>query len=163
MAEALTIQVGIGELRAGKGSDTSLVAYGLGSCVGVCLYDANSRIGGLAHVMLPNSLEGGSRIDGRYADKAVPMLLEEVLKLGADRRRLVGKIAGGARMLSAPGFSDTFNIGARNVDAVQALMGQLGVPILGKEIGGSRGRTLLLHLASGRVVVRTVGEKEVDL
>ena len=66
-------------------------------------------------------------------------------------------------MLTAPGFSDSFNIGARNVEAVRAVLGQLGVRIVGAETGGCRGRTLFLHLSSGKVVVRTVGEKDVDL
>ncbi len=159
------VPVGIGELRAGNSPSEVLVAYGLGSCVGVCLYDPQVKAGGLAHVMLPNSAEAVSqRPLGKFADCAVPMLLEEMAKLGAETRRLICKIAGGAQMLTAPGFSTNgFNVGERNVEAVKAALERHRVPLLKSDTGGNRGRTLAVHLATGKIMVRTIGEKEIEL
>ncbi len=165
MAETVVVPVGIGELRASRDPLEILVAYGLGSCVGVCLYDPQTKAGGLAHVMLPDSGEASSqRPPSKFADRAVPMLLEEVVKLGAVPRRIVGKIAGGAQMLAGPGFSvNGFNVGERNVEAVRLALERHGVPLLKADTGGNRGRTLALHLSSGKVLVRTIGEKEAEL
>lgn len=165
MAEQVMIPVGIGELKIGKDPQEVLVAYGLGSCVGVCIYDPDSKVGGLAHVMLPNSAEAVSqRPLSKFADCAVPMLLDEMGRLGVAKRRLVSKIAGGAQMLVAPGFSgNSFNIGERNVDAVKAALERLNVPLLKADTGGHRGRTLAMHLGVGKILVRTVGEKETEL
>lgn len=166
MAEQqVVVPVGIGELRASRDPAEVLVAYGLGSCVGVCLYDPQARVGGLAHVMLPSSAEAASlNPPGKFADLAVPMLIEEMGRLGALPRRMVGKIAGGAQMLVAPGFSGNgFNVGERNVLAVRAALEGLRVPVLRAETGGNRGRTLSLHVATGRVMVRAIGERETEL
>ncbi len=156
--------VGIGELRASADPEAILVAYGLGSCVGVCLYDPVARVGGLAHVMLPSSLEAANNAaTSRFADTAIPMLLARMAELGGDSRRTAGKIAGGASMLNGAAFSDGFNIGARNVEAVKSALSRLGVPILAADVGGSRGRTLSIHLGSGTVLVRMAGEKDTEL
>ncbi len=159
------VPVGIGELRVSRDPDEVLVAYGLGSCVGVCLYDPETKVGGLAHVMLPNSADAISqRPLSKFADQAVPMLMEEMKKLGAMSRRLLCKIAGGSQMLTAPGFSGNgFNVGERNVDAVKAALNRHRVPLLGADTGGNRGRTLALHTVSGKIMVRTIGEKETEL
>ncbi|MCL4370472.1 MAG: chemotaxis protein CheD [Chloroflexi bacterium] len=165
MADQVVVPVGIGELRASKDPSEVLVAYGLGSCVGVCMYDPESKVGGLAHVMLPNSADAHSqRPLSKFADQAVPMLMEEMRKLGAVPHRMVCKIAGGAQMLTAPGFSSNgFNVGERNVEAVKAVLGMHRVPLVRADTGGSRGRTLSVHLASGKIMVRTIGENETEL
>ncbi len=165
MADQVVVPIGIGELRASSDPSEVLVAYGLGSCIGVCLYDPGSGVGGLAHVMLPNSAEALiQRPLSKFADHAVPMLIEEMRKLGVVQRRLVCKIAGGAQMLVGPGFSGNgFNVGERNIEAVKAALARHKVPLVKAEVGGNRGRTLSVHLASGRIVVRTIGEKEFEL
>lgn len=159
------VPVGIGELKISRDPLAVLVAYGLGSCVGVCVYDPESRAGGLAHVMLPNSAEAVSQSPlSKFADRAVPMLLEEMAKLGVPRRRLVSKIAGGAQMLVAPGFGgNTFNVGERNIEAVKSALERNRVPLLKADVGGHRGRTLAMHLAVGKILVRTIGETEAEL
>jgi chemotaxis protein CheD len=165
MAEQVIIPVGIGELKICRDPLDVLVAYGLGSCVGVCVYDPDSKVGGLAHVMLPNSAEAVSqRPLSKFADHAVAMLLEEMTRLGIPKRRLVSKIAGGAQMLVAPGFSGNgFNIGERNVEAVRAALDRLRLPLLKADTGGHRGRTLSMHLGVGKILVRTIGEEETEL
>ncbi len=161
----VTLAVGIGEMLATGDPESVLMAYGLGSCVGVCLYDRESRVGGLAHVMLPSSSEGHDRsTGGKYADRAIPLLLEGVVKLGGNQRRLVSKIAGGAQMLTGPAFSGNgFNIGERNVEAVKAVLERYRVPLLNSDTGGNRGRTMAMHIASGRVLIRIIGERETEL
>ncbi len=165
MADQIVVPVGIGELRVSKDPGEVLVAYGLGSCVGVVLYDPEAKVGGLAHVMLPNSADAVSqRPLSKFADQAVPMLLDEMKKLGGVPRRLVCKIAGGAQMLTAPGFSTNgFNVGERNVDAVKAALRRHRVALLNAVTGGNRGRTLSVYTASGKIMVRTIGEKETEL
>lgn len=159
------VPVGIGELRASKNTHDVLIAYGLGSCVGVSVYDPDTGVAGLAHVMLPNSAEALSqRPLGKFADLAVPMLLEEVIKLGGRPRRLMGKIAGGAQMLVGTGFSQNgFNIGERNIQAVKVALERHGITLVKAETGGNRGRTMALHVATGKTTVRVIGEKVIEL
>ncbi len=159
------VPVGIGEFRASKDSREVLVAYGLGSCVGVSIYDPEGKIGGLAHVMLPNSTDALSQSPlGKFADCAVPLLVEEMVKLGARPRRLLGKIAGGAQMLLVARLSNNIlNVGERNILAVKAAMELHGIPITRSDTGGHRGRTMAVHLATGKTTVRIVGEKETEL
>ena len=150
--------VGLGEIHAGSGSG-KLVAYGLGSCVGVCLYDPVSKVGGLAHVMLPENTNNKTHADmpGRYADDAITNLIEMLAGAGADRGKLEARISGGAQMLSAPGLSDKFNIGARNATTVRAELQKNGLRLRGEDVGGQAGRTLTLDLDSGTVTVKTLG------
>ena len=159
------VPIGIGEFRASKDPKEVLVAYGLGSCIGLSVYDPDARVAGLAHVMLPSSSEALSqRPLGKFADLAVPMLLEEMAKLGGGRRRLLGKIAGGAQMLNGPSFSNNgFNIGERNIKAVREALERLGIPLIKAETGGHRGRTMSVYVATGKTTVRIIGEKEIEL
>lgn len=159
------VPVGIGELKASKSSREVLIAYGLGSCVGVSVYDPDTGVAGLAHVMLPDSTEAQSQNPlGKFADLAVPMLLEEITNLGGRPRHLVGKIAGGAQMLTGTGFSKNgFNIGERNVQAVKAAFERYGIPLINADIGGNRGRTMAIHVANGKTTVRVIGEEEREL
>lgn len=128
------------------------------------MYDPETRVGGLAHVLLPSSEEAVSvEVPGKFADLAVPILVEEVVRLGANPTRLVGKIAGGAQMLAVPQFSNGFNVGERNVQAVKAALMRCGVPLLGADTGGKRGRSLSMHLGTGKVLVRILGERVTEL
>ncbi len=154
----------MGEICATRDTSAVLIAYGLGSCIGVSLYDAVAKVGGLAHVMLPSSKESSSQGLGyRFADVAVPALVDKMQQLGAGRKRLICRIAGGAHMLFAPGSSDGFKIGERNIEAVAEALARCGVTPAAKEIGGSRGRTLRLYLSTGRVFVKTVGQQDIEL
>ena len=150
--------VGLGDIRTGSGTG-KVVAYGLGSCVGVCLYDPVSRVGGLAHVMLPENTGGKAHpgMPGRYADSAIANLIELVTEAGANRDKLEARIAGGAQMLSAPGLSDKFNIGARNAATVEVELQKHGLRLRGRDIGGQTGRTLTMDLETGEVTVKTIG------
>ncbi|HVZ81984.1 MAG TPA: chemotaxis protein CheD [bacterium] len=128
--------------------------YGLGSCVGVALYDPAVRSGGLAHVMLPSSrLSSKVHLPGKFADTAVPALVEGLLRQGAVRERLVAKLVGGANMFSFLPQA-TVSIGVRNAAAVREKLTEMGIPILAERTGGDQGRTILFDLKDGRLEIR---------
>jgi chemotaxis protein CheD len=164
IAEKRLVSVGIGEVYATKDPLLDLVAYGLGSCVGLTVYDVGAQIGGVAHILLPSSREADYNGPGlKFADLAVPALLRKVLDLGAVPRRLVCKIVGGAHILTVPGFSDGFKIGQRNVRAVKDALDSWRMAPVAMETGGSKGRTLRLVVATGQVFVKTAGQREIEL
>jgi chemotaxis protein CheD len=164
VAEQAAVMVGIGEVKVSKDPSSVLVAYGLGSCVGVCLYDETSKVGGLAHVMLPCSSDSANaQASTKFADQAIPTMLEQMMRLGADSRRMVAKMVGGAKMLSGPAFANGFNIGDRNVDAVKEALHLSGISIRAAEVGGNQGRTVTMRVESGMVLVRTAGAGEIEL
>ncbi|MGQ9476186.1 MAG: chemotaxis protein CheD [Actinomycetota bacterium] len=149
-----------------------LASYGLGSCVGVALYDAKRKIGGLAHIMLPDS-KAISRPGkpGRYADTAIRAMVEEMERLGSRRRDIKAKMAGGACMFTIPGATNPKNvpgpaigmqIGERNIEAAKKALRELKIPLVAEDTGGSYGRTLRFDVSDGRVVISSIkhGTKE---
>lgn len=130
------IVVGISDLNIGKGSDV-LVTYALGSCVGICIFDPMTKVGGLSHIMLPSSTlnNPGAVNPMRFADTAIVMLIRKLEAAGALRVRMKAKIAGGAQMFSAIGNSSLANIGARNVEAVKKVLAQERIPIIAEDTG----------------------------
>ncbi|MCL5960864.1 MAG: chemotaxis protein CheD [Chloroflexi bacterium] len=164
MEDQKPVAVGIGGLHVTKDSSSILVAYGLGSCIGVSAYDPVAKVGGLAHVMLPNSKEAARQpTSNKFADVAVPTLIRELVKLGAAQSRLVCRIAGGAQMLNAPGHLNGFKIGERNIEAVLQALQQYKITPRASHTGGSQGRTMRFFIDTGRVFVRTAGQEEVEL
>lgn len=151
------ITIGISDLKVCRQPDV-LVTYALGSCVGICLLDGATGIGGLSHIMLPSSVDeiNGSATPMRFADTAVPMLIREMMKLGANRSRLKAKIAGGAVMFAAT--SDKFNIGERNIAAVKAALRKENIPIIAEDTGLNFGRTVFFYPATGIMEVRAASK-----
>lgn len=157
------VTVRIGELHVLR-REGVLVAIGLGSCVGVALYDPVRRVAGLAHIFLPAS-HNGRLVPGspaRYADTGVPALVEAMREAGALQRQIQAKIAGGAQLFLR-GDHSTLDVGRRNVEAVRAALASLGIPLVAQDVGGSRGRTMRLFADSGRVVVTTLGREAREL
>ncbi len=149
--------VGIAEVRTARSPDF-LAAYGLGSCVAVTLYDAKNKVGGLAHVMLPSSrLQEIAVTPGKFADTGIEALWTMLLSAGADPEALRAKLTGGANMFTALAYQ-AVPIGTRNVVAAREKLAQKGIPILGEEVGGAQGRTILFSLADGRVEVRKLNK-----
>lgn len=149
--------VGISDCKTSSDPSDSVVTYGLGSCVGVVLYDAHAAIGGMAHVMLPDSRwRRGTREFNPHmcADTALPALLDAVTSLGAAREHLVAKLAGGANMLVR---SALFDIGERNAGALLDLLRQENIPVAGASLGGSVGRSMQFRLQDGLVRVQVLG------
>ena len=139
----MNITIGIGDLKVCRAPDV-LVTYALGSCVGVCLLDAAVGVGGLSHIMLPesNSVSGAST-PMRFADTALPMLVRQMESMGASKARMKAKIAGGATMFATA--SDKFNIGERNVEAVKKFLNANHIPILAQDVGLDYGRTQFFY------------------
>jgi chemotaxis protein CheD len=150
------VMIRAGELGVGRG-EMLLATLGLGSCVAVALDDPASRVGGLAHVFLPESSPHAPfDAPGRYVDTALPLLLERVVGAGADRRRLRARLVGGASMFPALQPPGTVPLGLRNANAARGLLDRLGVPVAGEDVGGSYGRSVYFHVGDGRLVVRSV-------
>ena len=149
----------IGEIVVSRDPDDELVALGLGSCIGVVMIDARAQAAGLAHVMLPES-GGEDGRPGRFADTAVPELLDRMLALGADRGHLRVAMTGGAAMFGSGGQLD---IGMRNAEAVRAALSSAGLRCHAAETGGTQGRTVRVSVGSGDVTVRVAGGTAIDL
>jgi chemotaxis protein CheD len=158
----MPITVGIADLNAGKDPDV-IVTYALGSCVGICLYDAGKKIGGLAHIMLPLSTEATSVSDNkrRYADTGIAELIALMERKGAAKAKMTAKIAGGAQMFSVN--SSVFNIGERNVNAVKQTLAKHGIRIIAEATGQNFGRTVFFHTDSGKMEIRAATKPTVML
>ncbi|MCX6066291.1 MAG: chemotaxis protein CheD [Chloroflexi bacterium] len=160
------ISVGLGEQAISRSPEDILVAYGLGSCLGISMVDPVSRVSGLLHAVLPGLVNGMDRSDTnshKYVDSGIEDLLAAVLKEGANRSRLIVRIAGGANMLISPGMTSSFDIGTRNIEAARITMQRIRMPIKVEEVGGHTGRTVRVYVADSRVTVRVIGEKEHDI
>lgn len=159
------LAVGLGELKGSRDSEAQLVCYGLGSCIGLALWDPRSRVGTLAHVVLPDSaLSRGPVIQpAKWADTALPAAMELMARMGAHQHSIVARIAGGARMLNVVGAGSRLDIGARNIEAVHEVLQRQGIRLSAEDVGGTWGRTLTLHVSTGRLVVSTAGRGEQEL
>lgn len=151
------VSVGISDLNIASAPQT-IRTLGLGSCVGIVIYDLHNKISGLSHVMLPNSeLTKQSKINEfKYVDTAIPILLEKLYSQGARKYALKAKIAGGAQMFQFESSSDSMRIGPRNVEAVQQKLNELNIPIISMDVGGKKGRTIEFDPETGMLEVRTV-------
>ena len=142
--------------------DGVLITLGLGSCVAIMLHDPHARVGGMAHVLLPSrSLARDQTNPAKFPETAVPFLVTRLIAAGADRHRLVAKLAGGASMFAQLMTPGTVQMGERNIAAARAALRDGAVPIIGEAVGGERGRSVHFHTSDGRVVSRTVGGDEV--
>ena len=155
-------RVGIAEAAVVRNPD-SVTTLGLGSCIGVAMFDSVNRIGGLVHVMLPSSSLSKTKDfnAGKFADTGVPLLLDMMLKAGASKARIVAKIAGGALMFAIGGGGETvLRIGPQNTDACKAALKKLGIPLIAEETGGNHGRTVELFCDSGEYEIRAIGKEK---
>lgn len=160
-----TVNVGVAEYFVTHNPHI-LASYGLGSCVGVALYDNKHRIGGLAHVMLPDSSSISRKSNpGKFADTAIEAMVEEMERLGSRRRDIKAKIAGGACMFTIPGAVNPRNvpgpclgmqIGERNVEAAKAILDDLKIPLVAVDTGGSYGRTMRFNISDGTVTISSI-------
>jgi len=142
--------IGIGEWAVEK-NPAILVTLGLGSCVGVCIRDPVAKVGGMVHVMLPDSGGRPTNTPGKFADTGVSLVVEELVKMGASRSRLEAKVAGGASM-----FQSAMDIGARNVEAVKTALQRNGVKLLAEDTGGNKARSIEYDIETGKLLIRKV-------
>jgi chemotaxis protein CheD len=150
------VLVRVADLRAGVGDDV-LVTVGLGSCVAILLYDADARVGGLAHVLLPSpALAAPDSNPAKFPQYAVPRLLQLMAAEGARPDRVTGRLAGGASMFATLAPPGTVQMGERNLVAARQALSSHGVPLVGEAVGGDYGRTVRFRVRDGRVQVSTV-------
>jgi len=155
--EVKEIQVGIADYKVTV-SPNRLITLGLGSCVGVSMYDPKVKIGGLLHVMLPDSTQFKNVTNpAKFADLGVPLMLNEMQRRGAFWGRITAKMVGGAQMFT--GFDEklALNIGDRNIAMVKKILSKLGIRLVAEETGGNKARTMIFDTASGEVTIRMLG------
>ena len=152
------IRVGMADLNICL-PPNSITTLGLGSCVGIVLYDPVKKISGMAHIMSPDStkVRNNSNI-AKFADTGLDELLRQVIAAGAQKSALVAKIAGGAQMFAFSSQSDTLRVGDRNVEAVKAKLKTLGIRIIAEDTGDSYGRTIEFYPESGDLLIKAVGK-----
>jgi chemotaxis protein CheD len=157
------IKVGIADLNVVL-DPGAIMTIGLGSCIGIALYDKTTKVAGLAHIMLPDSTQFKSNTNPmKFADLAIPMLIEKMEKQGCNKRNIVAKIAGGASMFNFSDKSIISDIGKRNSDAVKKALKEVAIKIIAEEIGGNKGRTMILKANDGSVILKVVGQGILEL
>ncbi|MEG0963039.1 MAG: chemotaxis protein CheD [Lachnospiraceae bacterium] len=153
-----TIKVGMADLNICKVPD-SITTLGLGSCIGIALYDPITKIGGLAHIMLPDSTQMRNNSNkAKFADTGIEELVKRMTAAGAMKSRLVAKIAGGAKMFEVSGLSEIGNVGERNADASKLKLKEMGIRLLAQETGANYGRTVELFTETGEFRIKSVGK-----
>ena len=155
------IKVGMADYKVGRAPAT-LISYGLGSCIGISLYDPARKIGGLLHIMLPDSTQARfSDNPAKFADTGIPLMINDIVALGASRSRLVAKIAGGAQMFAFSNATDIMRVGSRNAETCKLILRKNGIRVIAEDTGGNYGRTVSIDLSTGSYKVKTIdrGEK----
>ncbi len=154
------LKVGIADYKVGT-APNRIISYGLGSCMGIFLYDAISKIGGLVHVLLPDSTKSLATTNkAKFADTGIPLLIDAVQAKGASKFRLVAKIAGGAQMFQFANPSQIMEVGKRNIEYVRKTLQSNSIRIVAEDVGGTYGRTVEADLNTGLYKIKTVSKGE---
>jgi chemotaxis protein CheD len=151
------ISVGIADFKVTSSPD--ILRTILGSCVGICCYDYEKKIAGLSHIMLPNWNDASTNMK-KYADSAIPLLIGEMERVGANLERITAKIAGGASMFRLIGNGIMSEIGRNNVTKVREVLADLKVKIVAEDIGGDYGRTIDFYSEDGMLKIKSLGRAE---
>ncbi|EFQ23303.1 chemotaxis protein CheD [Aminomonas paucivorans] len=143
----------------------TLVTLGLGSCIGLVIFDPSTKVAAMAHIMLPDSRDAKEvPKPGKFADTAVPLLLEHLKNLGAVKGQLKAKMAGGAQMFNIPGKDNSLlAVGSRNVEATTAMLAKHGVPLVASDVGGNKGRSVEFNTETWKLLVKTLGTGSQEL
>jgi chemotaxis protein CheD len=159
------INIGMSQIEVSSRPGTVFIAPSLGSCIGLAIYDPESKVGGMAHIVLPDStkITKENETPGKYADTAVPEMLKKMLSIGANKNKFIIKIAGGAQMFNLQKGSNVLNIGFRNIIAVKTALSKEGLKIVKSDTGGNKGRTFKLDVQTGFFSVKIIGQNEVEL
>lgn len=142
------LAVGIGELKTGKRA--LLEAMGLGSCIGLVLFDMSTGLSGIVHILLPGASQNG---ETKYAETAIDALLEDMIKHGARKSKIIAKFAGGANVFKHINL-DILKVGSRNAISVEETLNQKKIPILAKDVGGEVGRSVMFNPLDGSMIVK---------
>lgn len=155
-----TIVVKVADLNIVTG-DGELATLGLGSCVAICLHDPVAKVAGMAHVLLPNkSLSRNAENPAKFPQSAIPLLIEKMEALGAEKPRLTARLVGGASMFGNLSPSGAVQMGERNVVASRQVLEEQGVKITAEATGGTTGRSIRLQAADGALFIRTLAGGE---
>lgn len=154
------VTVGIADMKLLRQQGT-IITYALGSCIGLCFYDAVLKLGALLHIMLPLNMEAGRKNPLKYADTGIRETLRQMEAFGSARNRITVKIAGGARMFEISGSNSLGNIGQRNIESVHTILKQEGIRLLAEDVGGTSARTLILDVSTGLGHIRSYGKNEI--
>ncbi len=159
LVETRSRNLGLGEWAVSSDPGDVLVSLGLGSCVAFVVYDAVARVGGMAHMVLPDSsmARSATTSPAKFVDLAIPLVVQEMEARGAKTMRMRVHLVGGARMLQSTRASESMNIGDRNAEAARLAVTAAHLHIAGEELGGSHGRTVRLEIATGEMTVSTAG------
>lgn len=149
--------VDIAMMKVARAPD-QLYSLGLGSCIGVALYDPAAKIGGLIHILLPtmSGFENGNHVRTKFADSGLVELLDAVVRAGASRARLRAKMAGGASMFAVRSTSDVHEVGKRNIQSSRETLRNLGIDLVAHDTGGNKGRTIVFDIDTGQLTIKTV-------
>lgn len=161
--EEKMIEIGLAEMKIAQ-APAGLVTRGLGSCLGITIYDPLKKIGAMTHAMLPDIDKARIKSNPiRFVNSAIRKAVEGLEKLGSSRVHLVAKLFGGAHMFTFIASDSVLNVGQRNIEVAQSVLKELGIKVAAQEIGGTFGRTIELNLENGKVMVKTIslGDKEV--
>ena len=151
------IKVGIADLNFVLPPGT-IITIGLGSCVGIALYDSTKKIAGLSHIMLPDSTQfKNNNTPMKFADTAIPIFIDKLIEAGCLKSSLKAKIAGGASMFNFKDKTLVSDIGQRNAEAVKLALKKEGIPIAAEALGGNKGRTMIVNSEDGSVTIRVAG------
>ena len=161
MTNANSFSVDIAKMKVARPPDL-LYSLGLGSCVGVAIFDPLAKIGGLIHILLPSQKEfvGGAHTSTKFADSGIVELVEAMVRAGAARYRLKAKIAGGATMFASKSSLEISSIGKRNVQSCKDTLKALGIQIVAQDTGGTRGRTVYFDVETGELRIKMVDKLE---
>ena len=154
------IKVGMADLNVAK-APNSLTTLGLGSCIGLTLYDPVLKVGGMVHYMLPDStkLKNNTNL-AKFGDTGIKELYKRMLAMGASPTRMVAKIAGGAKMFEVSGLSEMGHVGERNAEAARTALKELKIPLIAEDTGLNYGRTVVLNCETGEYLIKSVGKPE---
>lgn len=157
MSETL-LNVGVAQVKIAK--DQTILRTILGSCAGICIYDRMKKIGGLAHILLPVNTANGANPE-KYADTAIPLLVQMLLKEGAKKEFLSAKIAGGASMFKFDANVTLGQIGDRNIEETKKVLQKLQIPVLEEDSGGNSGRVIDFYISDGHLKVKAAGQEKI--
>lgn len=153
--------IGIAEQKVAKTPD-KIVTLGLGSCIGLILYDPVYKLGGMVHIMLPSAPnKTGPLNKAKFADTAIRELVQTMVQVGAKRQHLKAKMAGGANMFNIANKTNMLNVGQRNIEMCRYQLQKNAIPIVSEDVGGSFGRSIEFCCESSMLQVRTVNPKSV--
>lgn len=149
------VVVGVGDVAVSNNANVVISTFALGSCIGIIVYDAQVKVGGLIHIMLPDSTlspDKAQKQPAMFADTGMPLMFRNLCGLRAERSRMRAFVAGGASVISG---SDMFKIGERNIMAVKKLVNALAIPVVKADVGGVNNRTIHLNVGTGEVSMKT--------